>query len=163
LVKHSLDSSFSIDFNDLINDNDDEFTLNLFENAEEINDEQKTDKIEVELEKDNTNLLIVIYTNSIDSILNFPLNYAKESILNNSWDTVNILFWNNAVNCILESEELKIKIEELKKYQIKFNYKLNQQDVQINSYLKGLDITHLIGEELLSSALKSNKWTVLSV
>ncbi len=163
LVKHSLDSSFSIDFNDIINDNDDDFTLNLFENAEEIRDEQNTQKIEVELEKDNNNLLIVIYTNSIDSILTFPLIYAKESMLNNRWNNINILFWDIAVNCIIESEKIKTEIEELKKYQIKFNYTLNQQNEQTSSYLKDLDIKHLIGEELLSSALRSNRWTVMSI
>jgi len=163
LVKHSLDSSFSIDFNDIINDNDDDFTLNLFENAENISDEEKTDKIEIELEKDNNNLLIVIYTTSIDSILNFPLTYAKESILKNRWDSINILFWDKAVNCIIESEKIKSEIEELKEYQIKFNYTLNQQNEQTILYLRDLDIIHLIGEELLSSALKSNKWTVITV
>ncbi len=163
LVKHSLDSSFSIDFNDIINDNDDEFTLNLFESAEEISDEEKTNKIEVELEKDNTNLLIVVYTNSIDLILNFPLTYAKESVLKNRWNNVNILFWDNAVDCIINSEKIKSEIEELKKYQIKFNYKYNIYDEQTSLYLKQIDIKSLIGEELLSSALKSNKWTVMTV
>lgn len=163
LVKHSLGSGFSIDFNDVINDNDDEFTLNLFDSAEEINDSQKTQHIEEELEKDNTNLLIVIYTNNIDSILNFPLIYAKDSKQSNNWDNVQILFWNNAVSTIIQSFEIRQTLEDLKNSNVQVNYTSKNINNEDKTNLESQGISSILGEEILSLALKSNKWTVLTV
>ncbi len=54
------------------------------------------------------NLLIVISTNDVDTILKFPLLYGGVSLPRGYWERVHVMFWGSSILPTKENEQIKL-------------------------------------------------------
>lgn len=111
------------------------------------------------------NLLIIITTNNIESILKFPLLYGGVSIPRGYWKRVHIMFWGPSIKTVVSSEELKNKILQMQKDKVEFSSCIVcAQDYNVVDELNSFGIICNHTGELLNEALQNDKnWATLTV
>ena len=111
------------------------------------------------------NLLIVISTENIDSILKFPLLYGGVSIPRDYWKRVHIMFWGASIKSVIKSKKIRKKIKEIKKDGVEFSSCIvcaEEYGVVKKLEKQGIVCNHT--GELLNKALKNDKkWSTLTV
>lgn len=111
------------------------------------------------------NLLIIITTNNVESILKFPLLYGGVSIPRGYWKRVHIMFWGPSIKAVVNNEELKSKILQMQEDKVEFSSCIVcAQDYDVVDELNSLGIICNHTGELLNEALQNDKnWATLTV
>lgn len=111
------------------------------------------------------NLLIIISTDNVDSILKFPLLYGGVSIPRGYWKRVHIMFWGASIKAVVKSKKIKIKVQEMQKDGVEFSSCIvcaEEYDVVKKLKKRGIVCNHT--GELLNEALQNDKiWATITV
>ena len=67
------------------------------------------------------NLLIVIATDNVDSILKFPLLYGEVSLPREYWKRVHIMFWGASIVCAKHNEQIREKVKAMVEDGVEFS------------------------------------------
>lgn len=111
------------------------------------------------------NLLIVISTENLESILKFPLLYGGVSLPRGYWKRVHVMFWGASIKTLKNETTLQAKVVELKSDGVEFSSCIVcAEEYEAVISLEGLGIICNHTGELLTTALKDDKtWAMLTV
>lgn len=111
------------------------------------------------------NLLIIISTNNVDSILKFPLLYGGVSIPRGYWMRVHIIFWGASIEVAKNDEKVRQKVQEMQKDGVEFSSCIVcAQEYDAVESLEAINIPCNHTGELLNEALQNDKlWATLTV
>ncbi len=111
------------------------------------------------------NLLIVISTNNVDSILKFPLLYGGVSIPRGYWKRVHIIFWGASIEVAKNDKKVRQKVQEMQKDGVEFSSCIVcAQEYDAVESLEAINIPCNHTGELLNEALQNDKlWATLTV
>jgi len=111
------------------------------------------------------NLLIIISTDNIDSILKFPLLYGGVSIPRGYWKRVHIMFWGASIKVVDSNQEIREKVQQMQKDGVEFSSCIVcAQDYGVVQSLEDINIKCNHTGDLLNEALQNdNIWSTLTV
>ncbi len=111
------------------------------------------------------NLLIIISTNNVDSILKFPLLYGGVSIPRGYWKRVHIMFWGASIEVAKNDENVRQKVLEMQKDGVEFSSCIVcAQEYNAIESLEAINIPCNHTGILLTEALQDDKlWATLTV
>lgn len=111
------------------------------------------------------NLLIVISTDNLDSILKFPLLYGGVSLPRGYWKRVHIMFWGASILVVKNETVLREKVTELMNDGVEFSACIVcVEEYEAIDSLESLGIVCNHTGELLTTALKNDEtWAMLTV
>lgn len=111
------------------------------------------------------NLLMVISSNSDDSILKFPLLYGGVSIPRGYWKRVHIMFWGESIKRFIENEKIQEKVLLMQKDGVEFSScVVCAEEYNAVQTLEKFGVICNHTGELLTLALKSDdSWTVMTI
>jgi len=111
------------------------------------------------------NLLIIISTDNVDSILKFPLLYGGVSIPRGYWKRVHIIFWGASITVVQTNEDVRKKVQEMQKDGVQFSSCIVcAQEYNAVEQLQNIGIPCNHTGELLNEALQNDKlWATLTV
>jgi hypothetical protein len=117
------------------------------------------------MKKKKENLLIIISTDNIDSILKFPLLYGGVSIPRGYWKRVHIMFWGASIKTVISKKKLRKKIIELQKANVEFSSCIVcAEEYKAVKKLEKINVPCVHTGELLNEALQNDrKWATLTV
>jgi len=111
------------------------------------------------------NLLIIISTDNVDSILKFPLLYGGVSIPRGYWKRVHVMFWGDSIKVAMSNSEVREKVKAMGSDGVEFSSCI----VCAEDY-NGVELLEEIGivcnhtGELLNEALQNDRvWATLTV
>lgn len=109
-------------------------------------------------------LLIVISTDNADSILKFPLLYGGVSLPRAYWERVHVMFWGASITQARDNKSIQEKVILMQKDGVEFSSCIVcAKDYQAIAILESIGIICTHTGELLTEALKSDEWSVLTV
>jgi hypothetical protein len=115
------------------------------------------------MEKEN--LLIVISTDNVDSIMKFPLLYGGVSIPRGYWKRVHVMFWGASITRAKENETIRTKVQEMIVDGVEFSSCIvcaEDYDAVDSLELIGIKCNHT--GELLTTALKNDdSWAMITL
>ena len=111
------------------------------------------------------NLLIVISTDNIDSILKFPLLYGGVSIPRDYWKRVHIMFWGASIKVAMTNEDVRQKVVDIQKDGVEFSSCIVcAKDYDGVEQLESIGIVCNHTGDLLNEALQNDRvWATLTV
>ena len=111
------------------------------------------------------NLLIIISTDNIDSILKFPLLYGGVSIPRGYWKRVHVMFWGVSIKVAQTNDQVREKVTAMQKDGVEFSScVVCAQDYEAVEQLETIGIACNHTGELLNEALQNDKiWATLTV
>ena len=111
------------------------------------------------------NLLIIISTDNVDSILKFPLLYGGVSIPRGYWKRVHIMFWGASIQVAKINTKVQEKVQEMQKDGVEFSScVVCAQEYEAVEQLETIGIACNHTGELLNEALQNDKiWATLTV
>lgn len=111
------------------------------------------------------NLLIVISTDNVDSILKFPLLYGGVSIPRGYWKRVHLMFWGASILCAVNDERIREKVQTMITDGAEFSSCIVcAQDYDAVSSLEAIGIECNHTGELLTTALQNDAiWSVMTI
>jgi len=111
------------------------------------------------------NLLIVISTDNIDSILKFPLLYGGVSIPREYGKRVHIMFWGASIVSAKNSEQIREKVKTMIKDGVEFSSCIVcAEEYEAKSSLESIGIVCNHTGELLTTALKDDdSWAIMTI
>lgn len=161
IIKDSLSDDFYIDLEGIMSDLD-EPSIDLDPDEEIIDTNINSNN--TNLIEDNKKLLIVVSTTNANSIYNFALFYAKNTLLSNSWLEIEIIFYGESIITVLNDVKIKDRIKELVKRSVGIKFsEFSSNEPQDNIVLNELGIKGISNDDILTNALKSTDWEVLTV
>ncbi|WP_345980979.1 DsrE family protein [Sulfurimonas sp. HSL3-2] len=109
-------------------------------------------------------LLIVISTDNADSIMKFPLLYGGVSLPRDYWKRVHVMFWGASIMQARDNKIIREKVLSMQKDGVEFSSCIvcaqEYEAVESLEYI-GIPCNHT--GELLTEALKSEEWSVLTI
>ena len=120
-------------------------------------------KVKVNNKKEN--LLIVISTDNVDSILKFPLLYGGVSIPRKYWKRVHIIFWGASIKVAQNNEEVRQKVQDMQKDGVEFSSCIVCADeYEASKDLEDIGIKCTHTGDMLNEALQNDHiWSMLTV
>jgi len=111
------------------------------------------------------NLLIVIATDNVDSILKFPLLYGGVSIPREYWKRVHIMFWGASIVCAKNNEQIREKVKAMIEDGAQFSSCIVcAEDYEATASLEAIGIVCNHTGELLTTALKNDDtWAMMTI
>jgi len=111
------------------------------------------------------NLLIVIATDNVDSILKFPLLYGGVSLPREYWKRVHIMFWGASIMCAKNNEKIRIKVQDMIKDGVEFSSCIVcANEYEATDSLESIGIVCNHTGELLTTALKNDDtWAMMTI
>jgi len=111
------------------------------------------------------NLLIIISTDNIDSILKFPLLYGGVSIPRGYWKRVHVMFWGASIKVASSDKQVREKVQLLQKDGVEFSSCIVcAQEYDVVKELEDIAIQCTHTGDLLNEALQNDKlWAMLTV
>lgn len=110
------------------------------------------------------NLLIVISTDNVDSIMKFPLLYGGVSLPREYWKIVHVMFWGASIQVAKSNESIREKVQAMQKDGVAFSScVVCAEDYEAVAKLEEIGIVCNHTGELLTEALKSETWSVLTI
>jgi len=110
------------------------------------------------------NLLIVISSDNVESIMKFPLLYGGVSLPREYWKRVHIMFWGASIVPAARDEKIRAKVSEIQKDGVEFSScVVCAEDYGVVSELEAVGILCNHTGELLTLALKDESWSVLTI
>jgi hypothetical protein len=111
------------------------------------------------------NLLIIISTDNVDSILKFPLLYGGVSIPRGYWKRVHVMFWGASIKVAMSNDEVRAKVQDMQKEGVEFSSCIVcAKDYEAVELLEEVGIKCNHTGELLNEALQNDQiWATLTV
>jgi hypothetical protein len=110
------------------------------------------------------NLIIVISTDNTDSIMKFPLLYGGVSLPREYWKRLHIMFWGASIAIAKTNSEVRQKVTEVAKTGVEFSSCIVcAQEYDAVKELEEIEIECNHTGELLTHALKDERWSVLTI
>ena len=111
------------------------------------------------------NLLIVISTNDVDTILKFPLLYGGVSLPRGYWERVHVMFWGSSIIPAKENEKIKEQIKLMQHDGVEFSSCIVcAEEYEIVKELEDIGIVCNHTGVLLTEVLKDDKtWAMMTV
>lgn len=111
------------------------------------------------------NLLIIISTDNVDSILKFPLLYGGVSIPRGYWKRVHIMFWGASIKVAMSNDVVRQKVQTMQKEGVEFSSCIVcAEDYNAVESLEAIGIVCNHTGELLNEALKNDRvWATLTI
>ena len=111
------------------------------------------------------NLLLVVATGELDTILKFPLLYGGVSIPRGYWKKVIVVFWGASIKVVKENKILRKKIKELEKVGVEFcTCVVCAEEYKAVKKLEKINVKAIHSGELLNKALQNDKkWAVSTI
>ena len=111
------------------------------------------------------NLLIVISTDNIDSILKFPLLYGGVSLPRGYWKRVHIMFWGAPIQVVQSYTKVQQKVQDMQKDGVEFSSCIVcAEEYNAVVQLESIEIPCNHTGDLLNEALQNDKvWATLTV
>jgi hypothetical protein len=111
-----------------------------------------------------TKLLIVISTDNADSIMKFPLLYGGVSLPRGYWEELHVMFWGASITQARDNPIIRDKVQAIQKEGVTFSScVVCAQEYEAVESLESIGITCNHTGELLTEALKSETWSVLTI
>jgi len=111
-----------------------------------------------------TKLLIVISTDNPDTIMKFPLLYGGVSLPRSYWERVHVMFWGASIVQARDHAAIREKVAAMRQEGVEFSACIvcAEEYGAVESLEKiGIRCNHT--GELLTAALKSDAWSMLTV
>ena len=110
------------------------------------------------------NLLIVLSNGDRDVAMKFPLLYSSVVFEREYWKKCHLMFWGPSIKQLAKSKKMQKQVRKIQKTGVKMSacivcveeYNLIKEIDKL-----GIKINHT--GELLTKALKSNKWSVMTI
>ena len=111
------------------------------------------------------NLLIIIQTDNVDSILKFPLLYGGVSIPRGYWKRVHVMFWGASIQVAQSNDTVKDKVQQMQKDGVEFSSCIVcAEEYGAVESLETIGIKCNHTGELLNEALQNDRvWSTLTV
>lgn len=111
------------------------------------------------------NLLIIISTDNIDSILKFPLLYGGVSIPRGYWKRVHIMFWGASIKPAASNNDVREKVVAMQKDGVEFSScVVCAEQYGVVDKLEKIGIVCNHTGELFTEALKNDKsWATVTI
>ncbi len=110
------------------------------------------------------NLLIIISTDSIESIKKFPLLYSSVALERDYFKTLHVMFWGASILVAKENLEIRDMVVKIAKTGVEFSSCVVCSDeYDATASLEAIGITCNHTGELMTKALKDDSWSVLTV
>jgi len=111
------------------------------------------------------NLLIVISTDDVDTILKFPLLYGGVSIPRGYWKKVHVMFWGSSLIPASQNDKIMETIENMQAYEIEFTACIVcAEEYGVVEELEAIGVMCNHTGELLTQALKDDKtWAMMTI
>jgi hypothetical protein len=115
------------------------------------------------MEKEN--LLIVISTENVDSIMKFPLLYGGVSLPRDYWKRVHVMFWGASIKVASSNDIVREKVLSMQKDGVEFSSCIVCADeYNAKESLEEIGIVCNHTGELLTTALKNDaSWAMLTI
>lgn len=115
------------------------------------------------MEKEN--LLIIISTDNVDSIMKFPLLYGGVSIPRGYWKRVHVMFWGASILRAKDNETVRQKVVDMQKDGVEFSSCIVcAEEYDAVKQLEEIGIVCNHTGELLTEALKNDKsWAMMTI
>ncbi len=111
-----------------------------------------------------TKLLIVISTQNADSIMKFPLLYGGVSLPRGYWERVHVMFWGASILQARDNQTVRSKVQAIQKEGVEFSScVVCAEEYGAVEALESIGIPCNHTGELLTQALKSDEWSVLTI
>jgi len=111
------------------------------------------------------NLLIVIATDNVGSILKFPLLYGGVSLPREYWKRVHIMFWGASIVCAKNNEQIREKVKAMIEDGVEFSSCIVcANEYEATDSLESIGIVCNHTGELLTTALKNDDtWAMMTI
>lgn len=110
------------------------------------------------------NLLIVISSDNVDSIMKFPLLYGGVSLPRGYWKRVHIMFWGASIKTAAQNKEIQDKVLLMQADGAEFSScVVCAEDYDVVEKLEAIGVECNHTGELLTLALKDESWSVLTI
>lgn len=110
------------------------------------------------------NLLLVVSTNSVDTILKFPLLYGGVSMPRGYWEKVHVMFWGESIDVVAKTKSIQERVLQVQKEGVEFSAcVVCAQDYEATKTLEAIGVVCTHTGELLTHALKDESWRVLTI
>lgn len=111
------------------------------------------------------NLLIVIATDNVDSILKFPLLYGGVSLPREYWKRVHIMFWGASIVCAKNNEQIRDKVKVMLEDGVEFSSCIVcANEYEATDSLESIGIVCNHTGELLTTVLKNDDtWAMMTI
>lgn len=111
-----------------------------------------------------TKLLIVISTDNADTIMKFPLLYGGVSLPRGYWERVHVMFWGASIVQARDNDMIRDKVAAMRKDGVEFSScVVCAEEYGAIESLESIGITCNHTGELLTEALKSDAWSVMTI
>jgi len=111
------------------------------------------------------NLLIVISSDNIDSIMKFPLLYGGVSLPRGYWKRVHVMFWGASIQVVQNHQVVQEKVQTMMADGVEFSSCIVcAQEYNALETLEAMGIACNHTGELLTTALKNDEaWAVMTI
>lgn len=111
------------------------------------------------------NLLIILSTGNVDSILKFPFLYGGVAIPRGYWKRIHMIFWGASIKKAKKNKKIRKKVKEIQKSGVEFSSCIVcATEYEAVEKLEEIGIKCFHTGELLNTALKNEKkWAILTV
>jgi hypothetical protein len=110
------------------------------------------------------NLLIVISTDNVDSIMKFPLLYGGVSLPREYWKRVHVMFWGASIEVAQNEQSVRKEVVDMQKSGVEFSSCIVcAEEYEAIDALEEIGIVCNHTGELLTEALKDESWSVLTI
>ncbi len=115
------------------------------------------------MEKEN--LLIIISTDNLDSIMKFPLLYGGVSIPRGYWKRVHVMFWGASITVAQSNDTVREKVQLMQKDGVEFSScVVCAEEYGAVESLESIGIVCNHTGELLTEALKNDRsWAMMTI
>lgn len=111
-----------------------------------------------------TKLLLVIATDNADTILKLPLLYGGVSLPRGYWEEVHVMFWGASILRAVDTQMIRDKIVSTQNDGVEFSACVVCVDeYEATQSLESIGISCNHTGELLTQALKSDEWAVMTI
>ena len=111
------------------------------------------------------NLLLIISTDNVESMMKFPLLYGGVSIPRGYWKRVHIMFWGPSIKQAKSNIEIRKKVIDMKHDGVEFSSCIVcAEDYNAKDELEAIGIECIHTGDLLNEALQNDKkWATLTI
>ena len=111
-----------------------------------------------------TKLLIVISSDNPDTVLKFPLLYGGVSLPRGYWERVHVMFWGASITQARDHAAIREKVAAMQKDGVAFSAcVVCAEEYGAVESLESVGIACNHTGELLTEALKSDTWSVMTI
>jgi hypothetical protein len=110
------------------------------------------------------NLLLVLSTDNVDTMMKFPLLYGGVSLPREYWKRVHVMFWGASIAVVKINETIREKVLLMQKDGVEFSScVVCTEEYEAVPALESINIVCNHTGELLTTALKDESWSVLTI